>query len=35
MADDAGLTVVEQPRILRIPMTMLLPAVLNVFERPV
>lgn len=34
MADKAGLTVVEQPRVLRIPMTPLLPAVLNVFERP-
>lgn len=34
MANEAGLTVVEQPRILRIPMTLLLPAVLNVFERP-
>lgn len=34
MAEDAGLTVVEQRRILRIPMTLLLPATLNVFERP-
>jgi arsenite methyltransferase len=34
MAADAGLTVVEQRRVLRIPMTLLLPAVLNVFECP-
>jgi ubiquinone/menaquinone biosynthesis C-methylase UbiE len=34
MAADAGLTVIEQRRVLRIPMTLLLPAVLNVFERP-
>jgi ubiquinone/menaquinone biosynthesis C-methylase UbiE len=35
LADAAGLTVVEQRHVLRIPMTLLLPAVLNVFERPV
>lgn len=34
MAEDAGLTVIEQRRVLRIPMTLMLPAVLNVFERP-
>jgi ubiquinone/menaquinone biosynthesis C-methylase UbiE len=34
MANDAGLTVVEQRHVVRIPMTLLLPAVLNVFERP-
>lgn len=34
LADTAGLSVVEQRRVLRIPMTLLLPAVLNVFERP-
>jgi len=34
LADNAGLTVVEQHRVLRVPMTLLLPAVLNVFERP-
>lgn len=34
LADLTGLTVVEQRRVVRIPMTLLLPAVLNVFERP-
>lgn len=34
MADASGLRVVEQRAVLRIPMTLLLPAVLNVFERP-
>ena len=34
MADVTGLTVVEQRRVLRIPTTLLLPAILNVFERP-
>jgi ubiquinone/menaquinone biosynthesis C-methylase UbiE len=33
MAEDAGLAVVEQRPVLRIPMTLLLPAVLNIFER--